>query len=608
MKGGGYDPIVRGEVGVAVWWVVLIGAAVGALPAARFTTAGWVMFAVLAGFAVWTALGISWSDSAERSASEAGRVAAYLGVFVLALSAQRGDAVRRTVIAVGSAIAVISVLALLSRLHPAWFPANAAGDVLPQGLRLNYPLGYWNGLAALIGVGIPLMLWIATSARHVVSRAIAAAALPAMAVATYYTLSRGGAIEIAAGLVVLFALYPRRLQLLPMTLIAGLGSVLAVAAATQRGALADGLTSATADSQASEMLAVMLVICAGVGLIAAAIGLAERYELYRMPTVRRPVALGWTAAVAIVFLVGALAFGAPTKVADGWESFKDPGGPNDTAQRFSSAGGNGRYQYWSTLVNAAEDKPLTGIGPGTFEFLWARDGTRTGFVRDAHSLYFESLGELGFPGALLIVALMIAVLGWGVAQCRGADPARRTMLAAATAGCTVFVVAAGIDWVWELPAIPICFLLLAASIAATKATPPKAGERRIGLRIGLVGVSIAGLIAVAIPLASAASIRDSQDLVQSAQLGQALDAAATAKSIQPYAATPSLQEALVYEQAGDLRSAAAAARDATQDEPANWRNWLVLSRLQARNGNVPGAIAAYRHARDLNPRSPLFSQ
>ena len=97
MKGGGYDPIVRGEVGVAVWWVVLIGAAVGALPAARFTTAGWVMFAVLAGFAVWTALGISWSDSAERSASEAGRVAAYLGVFVLALSAQRGDAVRRTV-------------------------------------------------------------------------------------------------------------------------------------------------------------------------------------------------------------------------------------------------------------------------------------------------------------------------------------------------------------------------------------------------------------------------------------------------------------------------------------------------------------------------------
>jgi tetratricopeptide (TPR) repeat protein len=203
---------------------------------------------------------------------------------------------------------------------------------------------------------------------------------------------------------------------------------------------------------------------------------------------------------------------------------------------------------------------------------------------------------------------MIAVLGWGVAQCRGADPQRRMMLAAATAGCAVFVVAAGIDWVWELPVIPVTFLLLAASIAATRASAPQAGERRIGLRLGLVGLSIAGLIAVAIPLASAASIRDSQDLVQSAQLGQALDAAATAKNIQPYAATPSLQEALIYEQAGDLRSAAAAAREATDDEPANWRNWIVLSRLQARNGNVAGAIAAYRHARDLNPRSPLFNQ
>ena len=82
MKGGGYDPIVRGEVGVAVWWVVLFGAAVGVLPAARLSAAGWTMLALLGAFALWTTLGISWSDSAERSAAEAGRVAAYLGVFV----------------------------------------------------------------------------------------------------------------------------------------------------------------------------------------------------------------------------------------------------------------------------------------------------------------------------------------------------------------------------------------------------------------------------------------------------------------------------------------------------------------------------------------------
>ena len=283
MKGGGYDPIVRGEVGVAVWWVVLFGAAIGVLPAARLSAAGWTMLALLGAFALWTTLGISWSDSAERSASEAGRIAAYLGVFVLAVSTQRGETIRRTVIGVGAGIATVSVLALLSRLHPDWFPANAAGEVLPQGRRLNYPLDYWNGLAALIAIGIPIVLWVAASARHVVARALSVAALPAMALAAYYTLSRGGGIEIAIALIVLVALYPRRLQLLPIAAVAAIGSALAIAAADQRGALADGLTNAAASSQASEMLAVALVTCAGVGLIGAAIALAERHELYRMP-------------------------------------------------------------------------------------------------------------------------------------------------------------------------------------------------------------------------------------------------------------------------------------------------------------------------------------
>ncbi len=113
---------------------------------------------------------------------------------------------------------------------------------------------------------------------------------------------------------------------------------------------------------------------------------------------------------------------------------------------------------------------------------------------------------------------------------------------------------------------------------------------------------------IAIPLAGASSIRDSEQLVDSAQLGEALDAATTAKNIQPYAATPSLQQALILERAGNLDEAVVAARQATDDEAANWRNWLILSRLEARVGNVNPSIAAYRHARRLNPRSPIFQQ
>lgn len=57
---------------------------------------------------------------------------------------------------------------------------------------------------------------------------------------------------------------------------------------------------------------------------------------------------------------------------------------------------------------------------------------------------------------------------------------------------------------------------------------------------------------------------------------------------------------------GDLDAAAAAALEATRDEPTNWRTWLVLSRLQARRGNAAESVEAYRKARSLNPRSQLF--
>ena len=101
-------------------------------------------------------------------------------------------------------------------------------------------------------------------------------------------------------------------------------------------------------------------------------------------------------------------------------------------------------------------------------------------------------------------------------------------------------------------------------------------------------------------------MRASQDQVNNAQLQAALDKAQTAKDIQPYAATPSLQEAMILEISGDLEGAAAAATQATEDEPTNWRTWLLLSRVEARLGKVRQSVDAYREARSLNPRSPLF--
>src|SRR5438874_1739562 len=96
MKGGGYDPLVGGQVGIVVWWVVVLAALVGVLPVARVGTPAWIGFGLLGAFAAWTALGVSWSSTSEQGVAEIGLVSTYLGVFILGLAGRGPDRLRRT--------------------------------------------------------------------------------------------------------------------------------------------------------------------------------------------------------------------------------------------------------------------------------------------------------------------------------------------------------------------------------------------------------------------------------------------------------------------------------------------------------------------------------
>ena len=268
LESGGYDAVTNGEVGIVVWWLVLLGAMLGLLARGPIGVLRWLGFGLLAAFAGWTALGFMWTESSEQTMLEVSRVLTYLGVFALALSNRRPGAIARVAGGVGAAIAVVAVLALLSRLHPAWFPENTAADFLPiTAERLSYPLGYWNGLAALLAMGIPLGLVAAASARRLVVAAVGAAVVPIIALAAFYTLSRGGALEMVAALLVLFALAPRRLTLLPTLAVTAAGSAVLVAFAAQRDALESGLLTETAQEQGDEMILITALVCVAVGLI-----------------------------------------------------------------------------------------------------------------------------------------------------------------------------------------------------------------------------------------------------------------------------------------------------------------------------------------------------
>lgn len=610
-KGGGFDPLVHDQVGIAVWWIVLLGVAVGALPRARPGTAGWTGLGLLAAFAAWTALSLGWTESVDRTFADLARVATYLGVFALALFARGKEWTRHLVAAIAAAIAVVAVAALLSRLHPAWFPAaDQTGTFLTASReRLTYPLNYWNALGALIAIGIPLVLQMAAAARTLAVRAAAAAALPAMALACFLTFSRGGVLAALLAVAVYLALAPDRLPRVLTMLVAATGSAILILAANGREALQEGLGNAAAHQQGDEVLLIAIFVCAAAAAlqvgIAWALGEKRRPQWSRVSSRAAAYATAGALVVALLVAVGA---DAPGRASDAWAEFKGEGGPGSGAGRLSSFAGENRYRFWDSAVEQMESEPLTGTGSGTFEFWWARNGETTDIVRDTHSLYMQTLGELGIVGFLLLLAFLGSVLAFGgrAILAGGRD---RAYFAAAVAGTVAFCLTAGFDWVWQNPVLPIVLLLLGSVLLTARSVEGEAAAPlRVPLRIGFAAAALAALVAIAIPLASTTLLRQSEAEARAGDLQAALEDARSAQNAMPAAAGPRLQQALVLEEMGDAAAAAAAARGAVERESTNWRNWLVLSRLEAKQGNAAAAVRDFRKAESLNPHFSLFSR
>jgi hypothetical protein len=609
LNGGGYDPIVRDQLGIAVWWGVLLGLAVGALPLNRLRYGSWVALGLLTAYVAWVALSQVWSDVPESSAEDMGRVVTYLGIFALALSIRSSKGARRMAGALGSGIAVVALVGLLSRLHPAWFPAAAetVESLSANRSRLAYPLGYWNGLASLVAIGLPLLLYVACQARRIVTQALAAAALPAMALTVYFTFSRGGTLAAVVGLLLFFALAHDRLPKAATTAFAGAGAAILIAGAHQRHALDAGLGGPVAHHQGNELLAMALVVCVGVGFLQAAFALALRNGRrpgWTIPSRRVAVAALGTG-IAAVILVGLVA-GVPGKASHAWHEFKEAKSVEHGPGRFGSFSSNGRWPFWESTLEEASEAPLIGTGSGSFEAWWTEHReANEGFVHDAHSLYFETLGELGIIG----LALIVGFLGWvfvaGARRYLSASRQRRTQLAAVLAGCAAFSLGAAYDWLWELAVLPIAFLLL-ASVLVSAGERPRRRSLRPWVRAAGVAVAALAMVAIAIPLSSASAVRSSQAAVRDGKLGAALEQAADGERVEPFAAGPPLQRALVLERLARLGAAERAALEAASREPHQWTVWVVLSRLQALRGKAHASLVSYRKARALNPHSPIF--
>ncbi len=304
----------------------------------------------------------------------------------------------------------------------------------------------------LVALGLPLLLRIVAGTRSRIVAAAAVAAIPLVVADIYLASSRGGAIVGVIAVTTFVALVRDRVPAMAAAAVGVGGGVAAVLALESRPVLVNGPFASPAASVAGREVAALLVVV--VAATAVAWVLVDPV-VRRIPALPRKAVVGLAATAAAALVVVVVLSHPLARL----HSFAEPPVASDTPSfvraHLVSGSGSGRWQFWTAAVDQWQSAPVVGTGAGTFDAWWAEHGSLALFVRNAHSLYLESLGELGAVGFLLASAIWVGGCAIGVRACRRLDGEERTSLAGATAVALAFGVGAGVDWLWQLPAVSL---------------------------------------------------------------------------------------------------------------------------------------------------------
>lgn len=541
------------------------------------------------------------------------RVLVYLGFFLAAfLVTQTEEKRQRFAEGLAASVVLVALLGLAPRLLP---HVLTFGDQPGDGARMHFPLGYWNANGAVFGIALVLALWLSRNAREAISRWLAVAAMPIVLLALYFTYSRGGLLALLVGVLALLALSRDRLWLLVSFAAALLCTLPAILAAQARADLANNVGSGIA----SQGAVVALILLGGIAL-ALALERGRRrleavdgrrtgkaVEFSRNPVLLRALALlAVAAAVAAAVAVGGRAWGEFSR--------NDVRASNDPAQHFTDLSGAGRSEFWGVALDEFADHPLLGTGAGTYVFSWQQQRTIDLDVHDAHSLYLEAFSELGVFGGILVLALVGGLLYIGLQAWRHATAERRERCAALLAAMLAFAVGAALDWFWELPALGGVFFLAAGVLVcercrqlndqAVGGDPGPGEQRRFDLTIAALAAAWVAALALIGPLLVEHEIEASQSAAAAGNFASAVDHADTARSIEPWAATPYVQLGLLAELRCDYGTAHDRFSDAIAREDHNWQLYYLRSRVELEAGEAAASRADYERARELDPLAP----
>ena len=607
-NGGGYFPGSEAFVALVLAIVLALRVWLASEPFAGFGPLAAIAAGLLAIYGVWTALSAAWSHAPGRALLEFDRVLLYLlALLVFASFARNTDRIRLMVRGAAGGALIVCVIGLITRVLPDVWPI--APDI-QQG-RLSYPLTYWNALGLLGALGLVFATHLASSEREPrVVRVIGAAAMPVLGTAIFFTFSRG-AIAVAVVGLVAYALLARPRGLFAGLVAGGPATAIAVATAYHADLLSsDHPTTAAAASQGHHVALVVALCAIGAALVRLVMlpvdGLFERTHLPKRARRIVPAAL-WALGTLLVVVLFFAANG-PHRVSSNYKRFVHGNAvvmTGDLRSRLGDPGNNRRIDQWDVALDGYRQDSFKGLGAGTYVNLWYERRQTRFAIRDAHSLYVEVLGELGLTGLVLLAGtLLLIVFGFARGVWRARD---RYVYAALLAAALAWLLRAGLDWDWEMPAVTI-WLFCAGGAAVAVSSHHRSRKLRVhpGVRLAL---TLAALAVAVVPAATAVSEHRLIEARAALSRGHCTKAESEARGsldVIGFRAEPQDILALCAARRGALADAAAAAREAVRRDPGHWRYQYDLAVVLALNPrtNVE-AVKAARAAARLNPREPI---
>jgi hypothetical protein len=363
-----------------------------------------VAVAALTALAIWAGLSQLWSNSSALAWPGAGRALLYAMALAL-FGGMAGVRISAARLLRFVTLTLVGVLAagLLARLAPDLLQT----PVIRGGKRISYPLGYWNGMAFVAAAAFAFCFHLTSQrAEPALVRVLAGAAIPVIAATEFLTFSRGGLVSCLVALVVYVALTAERSMLLGASTacIAAAAAVGVVASADALSAQAKLTGSGLSEGHRVAYLLLLLTVLTAIARAAGCF--VERSR--PAPRIRaRPVLAGVLAICLVVLGVGvALADSSVRRHLS--HTFQEARGkPAKRSNDLGFINSRGRVDEWKVVLKGFDGSPLHGSGADTFANLWmVHRPPRSEAGTEAHSLYLETLGELGVVGlGLLLVAL-----------------------------------------------------------------------------------------------------------------------------------------------------------------------------------------------------------